>query len=320
MRSEVRPSPSESATGFPEGTRRVGNDGRTYEVRATVKGVKRWVPAPDLRGPHAKNSHRGKGKADELPGHLTYGDGTVTGNHGNKLPILKIIDNGSTPFLVVIVPDRTVALGRLNDWAGVAYVYIQENPDRDFDEDVPMEQSNYVRILRLPFSRALLGMDPEDVAESTMLRSKRQTWVGRMFFRARSMDEAIPKVNSVLLHRKGSQYTSIGESIYDFRLQAGDERIVDYWSVLGNSAVPYPYAISTSGNIFFTLEKVGAAAHELYPAGTEPVEYGMDPHGDSDPYHRLYDMFYRGKSRRTTAAFRKSHAMRGVRELHKRVI
>ena len=39
-----RPSPSKSATTFSLGTRRKGNDGRTWVVRATLTGVRRWVP------------------------------------------------------------------------------------------------------------------------------------------------------------------------------------------------------------------------------------------------------------------------------------
>lgn len=38
-----RPSPAESATLFPEGTLRRGNDGRMYVVAVTVAGVHRWV-------------------------------------------------------------------------------------------------------------------------------------------------------------------------------------------------------------------------------------------------------------------------------------
>ena len=40
----LRPSPSESATDFQAGTRRRGNDGRTFEVVETKAGVRRWAP------------------------------------------------------------------------------------------------------------------------------------------------------------------------------------------------------------------------------------------------------------------------------------
>ena len=38
-----RPSPSESATIYVLGERKVGNDGNTWVVKQTPKGVKRWV-------------------------------------------------------------------------------------------------------------------------------------------------------------------------------------------------------------------------------------------------------------------------------------
>ena len=41
----TRPSPSASATGFPGGTRKRGNDGRVWVVAVTRAGVHRWVPA-----------------------------------------------------------------------------------------------------------------------------------------------------------------------------------------------------------------------------------------------------------------------------------
>lgn len=43
QRQKERPSPSESATKFAVGTRRVGNDGNMWIVRKTKNGTKRWV-------------------------------------------------------------------------------------------------------------------------------------------------------------------------------------------------------------------------------------------------------------------------------------
>ena len=60
-----RPSPSESATAFPVGTRRKGNDGRTWVVRATLAGVRRWAPPPPPPPPPQKKKSSGEGKAGE---------------------------------------------------------------------------------------------------------------------------------------------------------------------------------------------------------------------------------------------------------------
>ena len=42
-----RPSPSDSATQFPVGTTKIGNDGKMYKVILTSNGIKRWVKTTD---------------------------------------------------------------------------------------------------------------------------------------------------------------------------------------------------------------------------------------------------------------------------------
>ena len=46
-KSKDRPSPSESATGFSEGTVKTGNDGNQWIIKETNKGIKRWVKHDD---------------------------------------------------------------------------------------------------------------------------------------------------------------------------------------------------------------------------------------------------------------------------------
>ena len=41
----LRPSPSVSATQYPEGHGMLGNDGRTWKVQVTAAGIHRWVPS-----------------------------------------------------------------------------------------------------------------------------------------------------------------------------------------------------------------------------------------------------------------------------------
>ena len=59
--------------------------------------------------------------------------------------------------------------------------------------------------------------------------------------------------NSILL-RKGSTYTYIGSEIYEFSPIKGDT-IEKYYSDIGNSDVPYPYAIGKT-HIYILLDKV----------------------------------------------------------------
>ena len=45
----TRPSPSESATIFPEGTEKKGNDGNMYVIKVDKNGVKRWKKSSDTK-------------------------------------------------------------------------------------------------------------------------------------------------------------------------------------------------------------------------------------------------------------------------------
>jgi hypothetical protein len=60
-----------------------------------------------------------------------------------------------------------------------------------------------------------------------------------------------PPGNSVLINVSKNKYISCGMDIYEFET---DEDIEAYYSPIGNSAVPYPYAISNN-YVYFTLEK-----------------------------------------------------------------
>jgi hypothetical protein len=59
--------------------------------------------------------------------------------------------------------------------------------------------------------------------------------------------------NSVLLHVSGSKYMYIGESIWEFDTHG--DRILDYYSPIGNSDVPYPFAVGER-NTYLMTEKV----------------------------------------------------------------
>jgi len=60
--------------------------------------------------------------------------------------------------------------------------------------------------------------------------------------------------NSILLHVSGNKYRFIGSDIYDFSPIQGD-KIVKYYSDVGNSDVPYPYAIGEK-YIYIMLDAV----------------------------------------------------------------
>ncbi len=63
--------------------------------------------------------------------------------------------------------------------------------------------------------------------------------------------------NSILL-KVGSKYIYIGSEIYEFSPVKGDT-IVSYYSDIGNSDVPYPYAVGKT-HVYIMLDKVAVAA------------------------------------------------------------
>ncbi len=84
--------------------------------------------------------------------------------------------------------------------------------------------------------------------------------------------------NSILLGLGGNKYRFIGQDIYDFTTLEGD-KIVKYYSDVGNSDVPYPYAVGEK-YIYFGIEKTAA-----------PIEF-------FDMKKDVYGQYYHGSDKR----------------------
>ena len=61
------------------------------------------------------------------------------------------------------------------------------------------------------------------------------------------------KGNSILVHLDENRYVFIGHCIYEFRTRHG-EQIEEYVSPIGNSDVPYPYAVGEQF-VYFMLDR-----------------------------------------------------------------
>jgi len=73
--------------------------------------------------------------------------------------------------------------------------------------------------------------------------------------------------NTILLQFANNRYVFIGPSIFSFRTYAP---IVEYISPVGNSDVPYPYAVDTFGNCYLLTEDVMV---KNVPSNTDPYNY-----------------------------------------------
>ncbi len=89
--------------------------------------------------------------------------------------------------------------------------------------------------------------------------------------------------NTILL-RKGDKYIFVGPVIYEFVPVKGDQ-IVKFFSPVGNSDVPYPYAVGQQFLYFFDdFKNVAVMDRDLFDLSQEPDPYGLfyDTHNHKD--------------------------------------
>lgn len=172
-----RKSPNISATNFPIGTIKKGNDGNKWIVNETSNGILRWVKVkPKLKG-----------------------------------KIYYTHDNGGRPYLVNIISNSKVDIYKTNNSNSNKLVKSYNNVKRVF------------------------------IGKYTHTNTRGQT-ISAPFIG-----------NSILLNLYADKYVYIGHKIKEFKTE-GDE-IIKYYSLVGNSDVPYPIAVGKS-NIYFMLDMV----------------------------------------------------------------
>jgi len=82
--------------------------------------------------------------------------------------------------------------------------------------------------------------------------------------------------NSVLVHLSGNQYMYIGHEIYEFKME---DTVDSYFSLVGNSDVPYPVLLGTQ-YVYFMLDHCYVPRSEFSPSMTN-AEW-------EDSYSRYY--------------------------------
>lgn len=138
----------------------------------------------------------------------------------NKMKNYKIHDNGQTPFIVEINGKSVTVLKNMNTFKKVGKQFVDiENPPKS--------------LFTLKANEIFIGKKSPTGGYDGLSSSKA---VG----------------NSILL-KIGNKYIYIGSEIYEFSPIKGDT-IVQYYSDIGNSDVPYPYAIGKT-HIYIMLDK-----------------------------------------------------------------
>lgn len=87
--------------------------------------------------------------------------------------------------------------------------------------------------------------------------------------------------NTILLHIKDNNYVYVGEQIYSFKSLS---EIVKYISPVGNSDVPYPYAIDKENNVYLMISDVILLnlPKKYYTNGKDPYTYLYNHEGDRE--------------------------------------
>jgi hypothetical protein len=76
--------------------------------------------------------------------------------------------------------------------------------------------------------------------------------------------------NSILLYVSGNKYIHIGTSIYEFQI---DDKVDQYFSMVGNNDVPYPVLLGTE-NVYFMLEHDHSyLPRDVFPANFTKVQW-----------------------------------------------
>jgi hypothetical protein len=124
-----------------------------------------------------------------------------------------IIDNGSKPFVVDVYPSHIEI-----------YKQILKNIDgkEQYERDRKIKDTTYKKIF--------IGDNNLKITEGV---APKGMYPG----------------NSILVQINNEEYIYIGHEIYSFNIHEGD-KILRYYSPVGNSAVPYPYAIGEKYTYF----------------------------------------------------------------------
>lgn len=182
-----------------------------------------------------------------------------------------IHDNGARPFSVVVY----AAQKKLE-------VYVN-------DEPVPGEHVKGKKIYETSYSDLFIGDNtlPDPMAEYPKGTAAKGT---------------AAKGNTFLVHVSGSKYVHIGAELYSFETRDG-EKIVHYYSPIGGSDVPYPYAVgenytyfllddTTVPNEVLDLKKDGYTQYYGYPFQGQKRE-------ESEKYRKMVIAPVTKKFRRT---------------------
>lgn len=257
----------------------MGNDGQIYTIAVTKSGVHRWTRVSTKPG------------AKQPPKTNTLVQTSLSPGQG-KGRVVTAVDNGGSPF--------KVRLSNLSK-PGRADVYVQRDPTGD-------DENPYTYLLwkSFDYEQVFVGLDPDEH------RKKGGFW-GKVWWHGG---------NSLLLQLRQQTtigagnpvYVFIGWKIYSF---VPPDKILKYVSPMGNSAVPYPYAVGQTNTYLMIADTY--IPNSLLKAFDHPPEH--------DPYTVYYQSDIQTglpwtsmrESNKKMRLWEASHKLKGQKVLHKRL-
>ena len=275
----MRQAPSEHAKEFALGERKRGHDGNTWEIIQTTKGVKRWKKVTSRKTTRHKRTDKRR----------SSGRRRKTRQRHRKKRKTKKVDRktssthkGKTYSIHDNMgrPFQVVILGNK--------VSVYEQPNwKDWESETGKEYTKLIKTFP-NVKKIYIGKDRK---------------LGKKF-----------DGNTILLQLSKDKYVYIGDWIYEF--VAKDDRIVAYYSQVGNSDVPYPVALGEK-NAYFMLEPTTRPTHGK---NRRNVGHGVVPRSVFPPntdWEDAYMLFYGHEGIEPLKKYaKKFHKMKIIKKRH----
>lgn len=248
-----RKGPSDSATLFPVGYKKKGNDGNMWEIIETRNGVQRWKrltrKKPSKRKKRSKRSSRSKKRKTSRRARRTKRStrrGCRTLPKKKRGPKRSIRRSESSQRFDDVPRNKTLK--------GKIYI-THDNFSRPF---LVEHNKNQVRVFKKSKEYNELDYDEQEELEKKVNPKKLYTDLikeyrnVKNFFVGRDGSGYNMHGNSVLFELPGNRYIHVGNSVYEFNT---DQPVEVFHSIMGNSNVPYPVAL-TKTDAYFMLDTV----------------------------------------------------------------
>tara|TARA_R110002073_G_scaffold64380_1_gene161289 strand:- start:874 stop:1842 length:969 start_codon:yes stop_codon:yes gene_type:complete len=251
-----RKAPSDSATKFKVGKKMRGNDGNIWIIIKASNGVQRWKlhnNSDTKKTQRVRRSRMQRGtRRRRMRSRSRYqepnSENDVSEKTEKRAPIKGkkyfTHNNGGRPFMVVFNGNNVDI-----------YTYSSNfNHERDLvPKDYYVHIKSYKNIHKKFIGTRIKGDDATKLSPSFALG------------------------NSILLKITNKRYVFIGSFIYEFE---PEDEIKEYYSMIGNSDVPYPVAIGEK-NVYFLIERC-YLSKEHFKDFPSKYSWGLDA------YSKLY--------------------------------